>query len=88
MLMSWLFWGVVVLAGIALLARVPGFDIALKPVGILLSDLIKWIGATFGGYLVFLIKSFFGAHLTLLNHLLHKEEFFNVELRVKNEAND
>lgn len=88
MLMSWLFWGVVVLAGIALLARVPGFDIAFKPIGILLQDLVKWIGATFGGYLVFLVKTFFGAHLTLLNHLIHKEEHFNVELKVKKEADN
>jgi len=86
MLMSWLFWGVVCLAGIALLSRVPGFDIALKPIAILLQDLVKWIGATFGGYLVFLIKTFFGAHLTLLNHLLHKESHFNVELKVKEEG--
>lgn len=86
MLMSWLFWGVVILAVIALLSRVPGIDIAMKPVAILLQDLVKWVGATFGGYLVFLIKTFFGAHLTLLNHLLHKEAFFNVELRVKEEG--
>lgn len=86
MLMSWLFWGVGFLVVIALLSRVPGIDLAMKPLGLLLTDLIKWVGATFGGYVVFLIKSFFGAHLTLLNHLVHKEEHFNVELRVKKEA--
>lgn len=88
MLMSWIFWGVVVLAAIALLSRVPGIDIAMKPVAILLQDLVKWFGSVVGGYLVFLVKAFFGAHMTLLRHLIHKEEYFNVELRVKREADN
>ncbi len=86
MLMSILFWGVVCLVVIALLAKIPGIDLALKPFALLMQDLIKWFGATFGGYLVYLVKSFIAAHLTVIKHLMYSEETFDVELRVRKES--
>ncbi len=86
MLMSILFWGVVCLVVIALLAKIPGIDLALKPFGLLMQDLIKWFGATFGGYFVYLIKSFIAAHITVVKHLLYSEEAFDIELKVRRES--
>lgn len=73
------------LAAIALLSRIPGIDLLLKPFGMVAGDFTRWLASNSGNFLVYMVKAFFSCHVTILRHLTHSEEHFNVELAMKKE---
>lgn len=71
---------------LALISRIPGVDLLLKPFGMVAGDFTRWLAASSGHFSVFIIKAFIKCHVTVISHLLHPEEHFNVELQVKKET--
>ena len=78
-----IFWGGIAFIALMLLARVPGLNMILLPVGMMVGGLLKEIVVhvvSWGGYVM---KMLYRAHRDYLDHLLQPEEEFDIELKLK-----
>lgn len=76
-------WTAVFFITIAVLSKIPGFNLLLQPViEILIQNLIK-LGRTISIYCVWIIKSIGGAHMAIVKHLLHSKEYFDPTSKIK-----
>lgn len=70
----------VVVLSIAL--KIPGLDLLMRPIFQLGAKIIEFVLVSLGQWGYWIVLEIIGAHTSVIDHLMHNEEHYNVRLRV------
>lgn len=83
MLLNALMIFVAVIFVLSLALKIPGLEILIRPIFVLLQKLITYVVASASSWLLWFIQHIWRAHRDVIGHLCHDEEHYDIRLRVE-----
>lgn len=88
MILTVLFWVVAVVLVLTIAMRIPGLEVFLRPIIGSMAKIMEFVVTSLSSWALWIVITIVRAHRDLIQHLTHKEDYFDLRLRVERHNRD